>query len=99
MKKVKMTIAAVIFCAATIAGSTAYDQATMTEQERLFRANLEALTDGEGYTASCDFSYTNKCVVICKSCGAEHNPEGLIYTDYKTPKDVTGACMSCGASY
>ncbi len=47
MKKIKMTIAATMFCAAAFAGYTAYDKATMTDQEKLLQANLEALTSDE----------------------------------------------------
>ncbi len=45
MKKIKMTIVAAMFCAAAFAGYTAYDRATMTDQERLMLANIEALTN------------------------------------------------------
>ncbi len=44
MKKIKMFAAAVMFCAAGFAGYTAYDRATMTDEEMMFRANLEALS-------------------------------------------------------
>ncbi len=54
MKKIKMTIAVVALSAAVFAGYTAYEQATMTDQERLILANIEALTSGEEATKECD---------------------------------------------
>lgn len=39
-----MFAAAAMFCAATFAGYTAYEQATMTDAERMMQANIEALT-------------------------------------------------------
>ncbi len=47
MKKIKMFAAAAMFCATAFAGYTAYDKATMTDQEKLMQVNLEALTDPE----------------------------------------------------
>lgn len=44
MKKIKMFAAAAMFCAAAFAGYTAYEEATMTDAEKLFLANVEALT-------------------------------------------------------
>ncbi len=42
-----MFAVAAMFCAAAFAGYTAYDQATMTDAERMLMANLEALTSGD----------------------------------------------------
>lgn len=47
MKKIKIFAAAAIFCAATFAGYTTYEQTTMTAEEKLFRANLEALASND----------------------------------------------------
>ncbi len=47
MKRIKMLAAAAIFCTAGFAGYAAYDRATMTDEEKLFQANLEALTNSE----------------------------------------------------
>lgn len=49
MKKIKTFAAAAIFCAAAFAGYTAYDKATMTDEEKMFQANLEALTRVEDW--------------------------------------------------
>ncbi len=49
MKKIKMFAAAAMFCAAAFAGYTAYDQATMTDAERMMLANIEALATLEIY--------------------------------------------------
>ncbi|MFI3306554.1 MAG: NVEALA domain-containing protein [Rikenellaceae bacterium] len=48
MKKIKTFAAAAIFCAATFAGYTAYNQATMTDSEKMILANIEALTNNGG---------------------------------------------------
>ncbi len=45
MKKIKMFAAVAMFCTAAFSGYTAYDQATMTDQERFMLANIEALTE------------------------------------------------------
>ncbi len=44
MKKIKLFAAVAIFCAAGFSGYTAYESATMTDQERFMLKNIEALT-------------------------------------------------------
>lgn len=47
MKKVKILVASVLFCAMGYTGYTAHERMTISEAERFMKANIEALTDGE----------------------------------------------------
>ena len=48
MKKVKILVASVLFCAMGYVGYTTYKQMSMSDVERFMQANVEALTRGEG---------------------------------------------------
>ena len=47
MKKVKILVASVLFCAMGYTGYTAHERMTISEAEKFMKANIEALTDGE----------------------------------------------------
>ena len=47
MKKVKILVASVLFCAMGYTGYTAYEKIAMSEAEKFMQANVEALTLGE----------------------------------------------------
>ncbi len=49
MKNLKKIFVAATLCATVAVGYNAYQQATMTEQERLLQANIEALTQKESW--------------------------------------------------
>ncbi len=53
MKKIKIMAAAMMLCAAGYMGYTAYESATMTDQERFMLKNIEALANNEVVTISC----------------------------------------------
>ncbi|MFR9531608.1 MAG: hypothetical protein SNH05_09635 [Rikenellaceae bacterium] len=72
MKRIKMLAAAAIFCTAGFAGYTAYDKATMTDEEKFMLANLEALTSGEvesGSTVICYSESRSKSGATYYDCG------------------------------
>lgn len=48
MKKVKILIASVLFCAMGYIGNTTYQKMTISEVEKFMQANVEALTRDEG---------------------------------------------------
>jgi hypothetical protein len=48
IKKVKILVASVLFCAMGYVGYTTYKQMSMSDVERFMQANVEALTRGEG---------------------------------------------------
>ena len=48
IKKVKILVASVLFCAMGYVGYTTYNQMSMSDFERFMQANVEALTRGEG---------------------------------------------------
>ncbi len=80
MKKMKMTIATAIFCSTALAGYTAYEQATMTDVERMIQANIEALTeddesnnDGSGKFFYEHLSGSPKSCTLYKYMDAEGN--------------------------
>lgn len=47
MKKIKILVASVLFCAMSYTGYTAYERVTIPEAEKFMQANVEALTSGE----------------------------------------------------
>lgn len=47
MKKVKILIASVLFCAMGYTGYTAYEKMAVSNAEKFMKVNVEALTDGE----------------------------------------------------
>ena len=47
MKKVKILVASVLFCAMGYVGYAAHEKMTTTEAEEFMKANIEALTSGE----------------------------------------------------
>lgn len=57
MKRVKILVASVLFCAMGYVGYTTHEKMTMSEAEKFMQANVEALTDGESGVGS---------VVICR---------------------------------
>lgn len=48
MKKVKILVASVLFCAMGYVGYIAHERMTMSEVEKFMQANVEALTHDEG---------------------------------------------------
>lgn len=87
MKKLKFILCVGILGVMTYGGITAYNHVTMTEQERLLLANVEALTSGE--TGVTTVGYTN---VI-------YTGNSLDYA-YKLPKPCFkyGQCIGSGRS-
>ena len=47
MKKVKILIVSVLFCAMGYAGYTTYEKMTMSEAEKFMKVNIEALTSNQ----------------------------------------------------
>lgn len=47
MKKIKIIMATVVFCAMGYVGYTAHEKMTMSEAEKFMQANVEALTSDE----------------------------------------------------
>ncbi len=45
MRKIKMLVAAAFVCAVGFTSYTAYDEATMTDAERMMQANIDALSE------------------------------------------------------
>lgn len=75
MKKVKILVASVLFCAMGYTGYTAHEKMTMSEAEKFMQANVEALTRSESESgrgkALCYNSYTkadNHQILRCVSC-------------------------------
>lgn len=65
MKRVKVLIASVLFCAMSFGAYSTYEYTTMTNTERLMVRNVEALTEGEtGGDGLCRAPYTVKCMTI-----------------------------------
>ncbi len=103
MKRIKLMAAAAIMAAVATAGYmgyTAYEYATMTPQERLFKANLEVLTsgeydfpDGKPYVHTCGvetggtniFGQANTCKVQVTDCQGG----GSGCNEYKCPSHST----------
>ena len=48
MKRVKILVASVLFCAMGYVGYTTHEKMTMSEAEKFMQANVEALTQDEG---------------------------------------------------
>ena len=48
MRKIKILVASLLFCAMSYAGYMGYERVTMSEAERFMQANVEALTLNEG---------------------------------------------------
>lgn len=76
MKKVKFLIASVLFCAMGYTGYTAHEKMITSEAEKFLKANIEALTLGEGGGGDSYPGYFNKTKVIrnfngCLSCEIE----------------------------
>lgn len=46
MKKIKILFASVLFCVMGYTGYTAHEYATMSDAEKMMKANIEALTQG-----------------------------------------------------
>ena len=61
MKKVKILITSVLFCAMGYTGYIAYERMTMSEAEKFMLANVEALTRDES-TSSLWFREDKDCV-------------------------------------
>lgn len=59
MKKVKILVASVLFCAMGYTGYTAYEKIAMSETEKFMQANIEALTLDEPGGGG-DSRYPNK---------------------------------------
>lgn len=67
IKKVKVLVASVLFCAMGYTGYTAHEKMTMSEATKFMNANIEALTSNEpgggGYEYPDGYPYTVKCGV------------------------------------
>ncbi len=59
MKKVKILVASVLFCAMGYTGYTAHEKMSMSEAERFMKTNIEALTRDEPGGGG-DFRYPKK---------------------------------------
>ena len=65
MKKIKVLLASVLFCAMGYVGYVAHERMTMSSAEKFMKANVEALTSGEtGNDGLCRAPYTVKCMTI-----------------------------------
>ncbi|MFI3261376.1 MAG: hypothetical protein R3Y26_00560 [Rikenellaceae bacterium] len=65
MRKLKKILAVATFCAATVVGYNAYNNATMTEEERLIKANLEALSgDEDTDRIDCEYLEFESCSYV-----------------------------------
>lgn len=51
MKRVKILVASVLFCAMGYVGYTTHEKMIMSEAEKFMQANVEALTQDEGGTS------------------------------------------------
>ncbi len=71
-----------MFCAAGYAGYAAYDKATMIDEERLMRANIEALTTFEINNNTCYNSITTKEGSQVRYCGTCTYVENSTYTTF-----------------
>ncbi len=47
MRKIKLLVASLLFCAMSYAGYMGYERVTMSEAEKFMMSNIEALTSGE----------------------------------------------------
>ncbi len=67
MRKIKLLVASLLFCAMSYAGYMGYERVTMSEAERFMQANVEALTSGESgggiYEYPDGYALTSKCGV------------------------------------
>lgn len=66
MKRIKVLVVSVLFCAMGYTGYTAYEKMAMSEAEKFMQANVEALTLGEpggGYEYPDGYAYSSKCNV------------------------------------
>lgn len=81
MKKLKFILCVGILGVMTYGGITAYNHVTMTEQERLLLANVEALTSGETGAGGCYGTMGYDCY-------------GRGSIDYKCTTSVTGSRCS-----
>lgn len=57
MKKVKILVASVLFCAMGYVGYTAHEKMTMSSTERFMLANVEALTSVESGSGYCTMHF------------------------------------------
>lgn len=57
MKKIKFIIASLLFCTMSYVGYTTYKQMSMSDAEKFMKANVEALTSGEGGAPCQDTGY------------------------------------------
>lgn len=73
MKRVKILVASVLFCAMGYVGYTAHEKMTMSEADKFMKANIEALTRGEtpgGTKYTCEGKLTtgDRLTRFCGSC-------------------------------
>lgn len=73
MKRVKILIASVLFCAMGYTGSAVHGKLTMSEAEKFMQANIEALTlDEPGgattHTLDCGKGTIKMCEATCGIC-------------------------------
>lgn len=65
MKRVKVLVASVLFCVMGYIGANAYEKMTTTEAEEFMKANVEALTSGEGGSGSAYYPERGSDVRSC----------------------------------
>ena len=106
MKKVKVLVASVLFCVMGYIGASAYEKMTTTEAEEFMKANVEALTNGEGGSGSAYYperdSEVRSCLmyVYTKGSSVLHSGArqfGLIADGY-TEVVITGLYDICPRS-
>ena len=72
MKRIKVLVASVLFCAMGYVGYIAHERMNMSEAEKFMQANVEALTSGEapGVTVtSCLGFFKTDCVTAAGDKG------------------------------
>ena len=72
IKKVKILVASVLFCAMGYVGYTAYEKMTVSEAEKFMQVNVEALTRGESggtdYTCESKIGDGDRKTFFCAAC-------------------------------
>ncbi len=73
MRKVKVLVASVLFCATGYAGYTTYEKMTMSGAEKFMKTNIGALTRGEisgavTHELDCGKGTIKMCEAICGIC-------------------------------
>ena len=69
MKKIKILFASVLFCVMGYTGYTAHEYATMSDAEKMMKANIEALTQDEGGGVVVEHSLNGNRIVVLLMVG------------------------------